>query len=234
MNKIGNIQYFETLPSTNDYIKESLIDMSIGDIVHAFHQTKGRGRQGNLWQSKSGENLTFSIYDQINNFDTNHHFINTCVSLVKTLKAFNDTSATIKLPNDIMVENKKIAGILIETLQEDATIHVIVGIGLNINQILLGPLNEKDTSLKSIHQKDFVKEEVLKVFIEQYNSHSNHEYESLFKDFKSFLNLDRLYAYFQGETALVEDIDEAFMCKFNNDWLPCSVLDFKINYNNYK
>lgn len=232
MNKLKNIQYFEELTSTNDYIKQNLENVEVGDIIHTYHQTNGRGRQGNVWQSKTGENLTFTLYDQIINYDTNHHFVNVTTSLIKTLQAF-DTEASIKLPNDILVDNKKIAGVLIETISTDQIIHVIVGIGLNVNQVFLGPLKEKATSLKMHHQKDFVKEEVLKRFIDFYNDHTKAPYEALFKTFKAMLKLDHLYAYFQGETAMVEDVDEAFMCKFKGEWLPCTLLDFKINYNNY-
>jgi len=232
MNKLKNIQYFEEMASTNDYVKQNLENVEVGDIIHAYHQTNGRGRQGNVWQSKIGENLTFTLYDQITNYDTNHHFINVITSLIKTLQAF-DTSASIKLPNDILVDNQKIAGVLIETIATEEIIHVIVGIGLNVNQVFLGPLKEKATSLKMYHQKEFVKEEVLKRFIDFYNVHSTKPYDTLFKTFKAMLKLDNLYAYFQGETAIVEDVDEAFMCKFQGEWLPCTLLDFKINYNNY-
>jgi len=233
MNPLKNIDYFEVLPSTNDYIKQNLDSLEPGGIVHAFDQTHGRGRRNNIWQSKSGENLTFSFYDQTDNHDTSHYLVTTALSVVNVLKQKN-VNAWIKLPNDIMVDNKKIAGILIETIHKDSLIHVVVGVGLNINQVFLGPLKNKATSLKILLNTDCVKEEYLKGFMDAYNTLILKEYGELFKAFKNHLKLGTIKAHYDGKILAVTDIDESFMCEFNQKYLPCTLLDFNIIYKNYK
>ncbi len=164
-----NIYDFELLDSTNIYIKENIKVLEDGDIVLAKKQAKGKGRFGNKWQSPVG-NLYFSFllkaeFDRSNLFKLH---MRTSVAIINLLKKYKIESK-IKYPNDILVNKKKIAGILIETLGYDKITELIIGIGININQIKFNELQNKATSIKLINKMNLDPIEVLNDFISAYN-----------------------------------------------------------------
>lgn len=111
---------------------------SEGTVVITNNQTSGRGQRGNSWEAKPGENLTFSIILKPTFLKASDQFLlNQCISLglydFLTQKPLHDVK--IKWPNDMLVENKKVCGILIENIvQRDSIQWSVVGIGLNVNQ----------------------------------------------------------------------------------------------------
>lgn len=128
------------IDSTNDFLK----NMSRNEIVENYttvvakNQTKGKGQMGSVWSSESCKNLIISILikDLLNDVDDIFH-LNIAISLavVQVLEELEIPKTSIKWPNDIMSDNKKIAGILIEnSFKSDNRIESIVGIGLNVNQ----------------------------------------------------------------------------------------------------
>lgn len=135
-----NIIKLNAIDSTNSYLKEivRVNELENFTTVTAKNQTKGRGQMGSTWDSQSNKNLTFSTYikDFIKKpesiFDLN------CIitlSLFEVLKQKQLVNLSIKWPNDILADSKKIAGILIENIfKSNLNIHSIVGIGLNVNQ----------------------------------------------------------------------------------------------------
>ena len=130
----------DAIDSTNSYLKKLLNKEILDDltVVVSKHQTKGRGRNGNLWLNKPSLNLAFSIYKKFNNFQIDKKFllnVITSISVHQILKKYNLNELTIKWPNDIMTGNKKISGILIENkIRGNKINHSIIGIGININQ----------------------------------------------------------------------------------------------------
>ena len=126
--------------STNDYLKELARQVSLENwtVVWAENQTAGRGQQENKWFTEKDNNLTFSILINKNPVHHKHQFyLNRIVSLaiLQVIQAEINASFSIKWPNDIMAENKKIAGILIEnTIKKEHIVQSIIGIGLNVNQ----------------------------------------------------------------------------------------------------
>ena len=130
----------DAIDSTNSYLKKLLLKENINDftVVVSKHQTNGRGRNGNLWANKPSLNLAFSVYKRFNNFSVNEKFmlnIVSSVSVYEVLKKYKLNNLTIKWPNDIMTENKKIAGILIEnSVRGNKINHSVIGVGININQ----------------------------------------------------------------------------------------------------
>jgi len=121
-----------------------------GCVIMAEEQTRGRGQRDNNWISNSGENLLLSICIEPHDFSVDKQFDITCfasLSIIYYLKK-NGIQATIKWPNDIMVNGKKIAGILIENQLKGRNIKFSnVGIGLNINQLIFS--NLKATSISN-------------------------------------------------------------------------------------
>jgi len=126
--------------STNNYLKEKLnIDKNIqeGLIITARNQSSGRGQINNIWESEKDKNLTFSVFLKPNLKVENQFILSKVIALgvydfcIKI--GLNDSK--IKWPNDILINGKKIAGILIEnTIRGNCILNSIVGIGFNVNQ----------------------------------------------------------------------------------------------------
>ena len=167
----------DAIDSTNSYLKKLLNKESLDDltVVVSKHQTQGRGRNGNIWSNKPSLNLAFSIYKRFSDFEIDKKFmlnVISSISVYETLKKYNLFDMTIKWPNDIMTEDKKISGILIENNIRGKKIkHSVIGIGININQskfknlpnatsifIETGKLNSVETiacELQKILEKNF-------------------------------------------------------------------------------
>lgn len=126
------------IESTNSYLHDLnvKIKQKNGTLVSAKNQTLGKGQKGNTWVSEEGKNLTFSIVTYPNIKVKSAFYLNIIASLA-VQKALSDLTITakIKWPNDILVNQKKIGGILIENQINGNSINQsIIGIGLNINQ----------------------------------------------------------------------------------------------------
>ena len=134
-----NIIKLHTSNSTNDYLKQLAKEKQLPNwtVIWTLNQTKGRGQQENKWFSKKDKSLTFSILINDEPIHYKHQFyLNRIVSLaiLKVLQDNISADFSIKWPNDIMAENKKIAGILIEnTIKKEYIVQSIIGIGLNVN-----------------------------------------------------------------------------------------------------
>jgi BirA family biotin operon repressor/biotin-[acetyl-CoA-carboxylase] ligase len=134
-----NIIRLDSVDSTNNFtamlVKDRLIDH--GTVILAEEQTKGRGQSGNRWHSEKGKNLTFTLFIKPRGLPLANQFqlaVFVSVSILEMLSALG-IEAKIKWPNDILVNEKKIAGILIENTIEEGLIRgSILGIGLNVNQ----------------------------------------------------------------------------------------------------
>ena len=159
--------------STNDRVKMLIKSKKIesGDIVVAKYQYGGRGQNTNKWYSSYGKNLLCSTLYRPLDVNANQIFcINQVVSLavLETIRKFNKDKCFIKWPNDIMSVNKKISGILVEnSLSLNQVNHSIIGVGINVNQVLFKKLPNA-TSLKKISNSDIIIQEVLDKLIENY------------------------------------------------------------------
>ncbi|MDR4512886.1 MAG: biotin--[acetyl-CoA-carboxylase] ligase [Nitrososphaeraceae archaeon] len=107
-----------------------------GTVIVSDIQTKGKGRLKRKWISSPG-GLWFSIILQSPNIDVldiNLIYMISTLSVCETLNNFIDSKAVIKWPNDIMVNSKKISGILIDTsITEEKIDYLVIGIGINVN-----------------------------------------------------------------------------------------------------
>ncbi len=133
-----DLKIFESVTSTNDYLKTINFQNKIVICV-AEEQTKGRGRFARYWHSPFGQNIYFSIgFDFMKDISSLMG-----VSLVVGLAVLNAIKKYgiaenffIKWPNDILWDNKKIAGILIDANAEiNGNCKLIIGVGLNLNMI---------------------------------------------------------------------------------------------------
>ncbi|WP_048330942.1 biotin--[acetyl-CoA-carboxylase] ligase [Bizionia psychrotolerans] len=157
--------------STNSYLRALSTQKVLEDytIVTANHQTKGRGQRGTNWTSESGKNLMFSVFKDVSfiKFQDNYFIsIITSLALIKTLQQFLIPKLRIKWPNDILSEDKKICGILIENIvKQNAFGCTIIGIGLNVNQTKFDNLPNA-TSLQLIAGTPFNTDELLQSIVE--------------------------------------------------------------------
>ena len=138
---IGSKRIFlEKVTSTNTLLDQLLAAESLaeGTIIQAGYQTAGKGQKANTWESEEGKNLIFSIllYPSFI-LPSNQFLISMAVSLgILDYVSRHTDRCTIKWPNDIYVNNDKIAGILIEnSLMGNEIKNTIAGIGLNLNQV---------------------------------------------------------------------------------------------------
>lgn len=135
-----NIVYVPQCNSTNDLAMklQQQSTTSEGTIVITDDQTAGRGQRGNSWISEAKQNLTFSLILQPTFLAIkDQFFLNIIVSLAISDYLAEKTNATIaiKWPNDVLVNEKKICGILIENqLQGNVLSSSVVGVGINILQ----------------------------------------------------------------------------------------------------
>ena len=127
---------FQVLDSTMEKTKELIDNYNSNFLVLSDEQTKGKGRRGNIWYSPSG-NIYISLGFK-NLIDIKNHFIfnaATVLSISESIDSICNLNSNIKWPNDILVNNKKIAGILINNIiSKDLISYSVIGIGLNVNQ----------------------------------------------------------------------------------------------------
>jgi BirA family biotin operon repressor/biotin-[acetyl-CoA-carboxylase] ligase len=134
-----HLEFVARVDSTNDFLKKWHAEgpLRSGQTLVAFDQFKGRGEGGNSWQSQSQKNITFSVYLTHDDLRVNRQFdLNMILSLAicDYLTALG-VQSKVKWPNDIMVNEAKIAGILIEnSIRANSVSESFIGIGLNLNQ----------------------------------------------------------------------------------------------------
>lgn len=141
------LQWYARLPSTNTFLKERLVlesDLPSGTVAAAREQTQGRGRREREWLSADGENLTFSILlkGKFNPCQLPSASMAAAVAVVELLEA-ERLKPALKWPNDVLVNGKKICGILSEGIPGG----VIIGIGLNVNMQNADHIDQPATSI---------------------------------------------------------------------------------------
>jgi len=134
------IVVLEETDSTNDAILQiGNANPKQGLVVFAEHQTAGRGQRGNRWESAAGKGLWFSILLQPGIALANSPRLTAWAAEAVSGAIQNEFSLrpTIKPPNDVQIDGRKVAGILVEMRAQKKAAHLaIAGIGINVNQAL--------------------------------------------------------------------------------------------------
>lgn len=178
-----NIKRFKELDSTNDYLKNEHVNLPHETFVISDTQHSGRGRGDHKWTSPLG-NL-YCSYILKNNLQNSTLFHQVCMVSVAVINVLNHygLKAVIKYPNDILVNQKKIAGILVESRGNTILDFIIVGIGINVNQLDFFDLNEKAISIKQLVNYDISVEEVFDLLIHEYRILSLQTHFSIYLDY---------------------------------------------------
>ncbi len=156
MSDHPEIILIETTTSTNLAMAEMVMHRIPENytVIRAVNQTQGKGQGTRNWISQEGKNLTLSMYINVSGLDPSALFvINKCVaiSVGEFAKQYlSGGTISVKWPNDIMVEHKKLAGILIENIFLNDQIHCIAGIGINVNQEVFPAMERTPVSFRLI------------------------------------------------------------------------------------
>ena len=188
-----NLEYYSRLASTNDEAWELITEKApSGSIVITDNQFKGRGRFGNEWISAPSMGLTFSLilYD-LKNLHRLPFMIG--VSVCEALKEFN-FKVKLKWPNDIILNDKKIGGILCESKNINNGKTVVIGLGMNVNEKtddFPDNLKKSAISLSMVSNKTFQRERVLAKILNHFEKNLDlldRKDLELFKIWESFCN----------------------------------------------
>jgi len=144
---------FETIDSTNNCAKAVAgCGAGEGTVVIAEHQTNGKGRHGRVWQSTPNENLMFSIVlrPKLPPEDLNLLPLYVAVAVSDAIERLAGIKLECKWPNDLLINGKKVAGILIEgSYKQNSIDYVVIGVGINVNQLRFpGEIEATATSLR--------------------------------------------------------------------------------------
>lgn len=162
----------DAIDSTNDFLKGMSAKQELENytVVTAENQTKGKGQMGSVWNSEKSKNLIMSVFikDLLVGVEEIYQLnVATALAVIQVLKTFGIKNLSIKWPNDIMSDNFKLAGILIEnSVKSDGSITSIIGIGLNVNQTNFENL-PKASSMAVVANSNFDKEELVVLIVER-------------------------------------------------------------------
>lgn len=134
---MSQLFYLKECSSTNDEISKFLLyENSDFVALHTFNQTRGRGQYGNTWSSAAEKNLAYTLAVKAENFQLSGFMFNyyTAIVIRDFLANLTANSTKIKWPNDIILKNKKIVGILIEKKKINQNNYFIIGAGFNVLQ----------------------------------------------------------------------------------------------------
>ena len=152
--------HLSSVDSTNNYASKLLNEeVEDGTVIIADYQTNGRGQYDRAWLSNTGENLLCSIiYKPTFLHASNVHQMHWVVSaaIFDWLDELSFTELSIKPPNDVYFQKRKLGGILIQnSIQKNVVQHSIIGIGINVNQTMFDPSLPNPVSMKQISGRDW-------------------------------------------------------------------------------
>jgi BirA family biotin operon repressor/biotin-[acetyl-CoA-carboxylase] ligase len=166
-----NILYYRTLPSTMDFARKLAQDgIGEGTVVLCDEQTEGRGRQGRKWFASPYSSILMSVVfrptlgqlPQINMLGS--------LSIVHTIEKVADIKSKVRWPNDVLIDGKKVAGILMENVLQGQQLEAaILGVGINVSLDVsaypeIAPIA---TSLSGEARRDFSRDDILHVLLEE-------------------------------------------------------------------
>ena len=176
---------FNEIDSTNNYMKENFSKFENYDIVAAKNQTSGRGRRGNTWSSSEGMALFSFLLKTENKLDILEYTklpLIAGISTLVALKKIKDGAYNFKWTNDVFLDNKKLCGILIEKVEEN----FIIGIGINVRNIIPDELQKIAISMNSDHDIDDLILKVVEEFSNYYKKFINGNWNEILQEINQY------------------------------------------------
>jgi len=177
--------YHPQTNSTNEDAWQCFIDGTPdGTLILTDNQTNGKGRRQNKWVSTPDKSLTFSfiLHSELELEKMGLLPLLTGISIVKGITAATAIQTGLKWPNDIMLNEKKMGGILIESKQTEHGLGVVVGVGLNINenaQDIPHTLRNNAISLTMFSRQTHSREQILSAILNEFETLYNNQMDSI-------------------------------------------------------
>lgn len=220
---------FNELNSTNLHLKQNFNNYENFDVILANHQTNGYGRFKRAWLDLGNDNIFMSICLKLDGFNENILGITqyTALVLAKTFELYK-INPTIKWSNDILINGKKISGILAESVIKHSKFEgIVLGIGININasKNSFENVNQKVTSLKEetsnvIDKNEFINK-FMDIFKKDYDLFLEKGFVEFRVEYKSYLKcLNKEISLKNGEntiTGIAKDVTNSGMLLLETD-----------------
>ena len=217
--------HFKEIDSTNTYLKNTYRLLDNFTFASADYQSHGKGRNDRVWSSEPGENLMFSFLIKNEELMKQSGLISILmgVEVAKEIEKYDISNVSIKWPNDVLVNDKKVCGILSEGQIPN---YLVVGAGLNVNQKafrydLRRPATSLSLELKKDLNIDELKDRLFSNIINHFSNIKLDEYLEYFRNHNYLLN-KRVRALINNQVFIGEvvGVDDSFCLQvLSNDML---------------
>ena len=187
MKKNINLYKFNELDSTNDYLERNHKNYEEFDVICAKNQTHGRARRQNDWISMEGMAIFSFFLKERKNWKIEDYLklpLIAGLATIRGLKGIENLEYKFKWTNDVYLENKKLCGILMEKIDDV----YIVGIGINVNNILPGTLKNKAISLTQATNKKYEIDKIVKNIVSEFQILCENLENGLWEDILTEIN----------------------------------------------
>ena len=189
--RFGDVRWFEDIGSTNDWVMDQARGgASEGLVAVADHQSEGRGRRDRRWVAPPGSSLLFSVLLRPKLTASQLHLTAAAVALsaAAACKDVSGVDPDVKWPNDLLVDNRKLAGVLSESIvgPDDSGSTVVVGMGINVNwpPVLPADLAHLATALNRESGREVDRAELLVALLENLDDYID-DWSAVAHDYKS-------------------------------------------------
>ena len=203
---VKNHIQLDVVSSTNLYLRKLIIDKSINEniLVSTNYQEKGRGQRSNIWESEKNMNIliSFLYVHTTNNYDLFKFNMLISLAIYDFLSKYFKTGLKIKWPNDLMINNKKIAGVLVQNIESN--FKSIIGVGININQKEFKNFSPQATSFSNELNKEFTRNALILELMNNFENYLINYFQ--FNDLKNRYML-KIYK-FKQQTNFLNNLKE--------------------------
>ncbi|OOB78702.1 MAG: biotin--[acetyl-CoA-carboxylase] ligase [Epulopiscium sp. Nuni2H_MBin001] len=208
-----NIKYFDEIDSTNTYAKQ-LIKQNVpeGTLVLSNIQTQGKGRLGRAWVSAADVGIWMSLvlYPKLKPEEISALTLVAGLAMCQSLRDITNLNIKLKWPNDLVLNRKKICGILSELIiGENDEVAVVVGIGVNVNTPKFNKSLPFASSLFIESERQFNRADIIVNFLSEFE----HLYElyNTQRNFSSFINMYEKLCLNIGEDVYIQNNDDKYI-----------------------
>lgn len=208
--------HFEKLDSTSTYLKNNYHELENFTFISADYQTKGHGRYNRKWFGENKKDLMFSVLVKDKELISKYTYLSlaSAVVIYNTLKELGIEKVSIKWPNDVFINDKKIAGILLESVSSDKGIEaLVIGVGVNVNSLSFekNMVNSPTSVYLQINKEislEAIKNSIYNKFCKMFDEiiHNDYSYLKVARN-NNYLKDKMVYANINDVKTLVKVID---------------------------